>query len=166
MGIELPWRLYNALQDVKKPLAILDAYSLFESDSAVIDHIGHILDIFHRCQTNRNHLAHSEHELSGADDAFQLRKGVKSTWDKLNRIEIPLPRLRQFADDMFSAWNHAWDVWAYLQQRDLSEKMNAVFVTVMPTSLPEKPFLPDTVNPSQSLRTPTTQGSPPNASPA
>jgi hypothetical protein len=130
--------------------------NLWSTDPAgkpeVTIHVNHAWDIFNCCNNNRNHIFHSQLDLSHPPNEIRLTKGVKDDWNAINRIDLNLSQLRRVADDMFTGWEYVWDIWAYLQRRDLAARMNPIFSLVMPSALPQKPDLPRSLNPIQNPR--------------
>jgi hypothetical protein len=154
VDIKIAWNLYSLLQDAKKTQAIEYIFSVYENDPIVIEHVARIIDYFNKCVTNRNHLFHSTHDHT--DNAvLHLRAGVKGEWNALNHISISLPELRRIADEMFLGWEYLWDVWAFLQRRDIPNFLPPILLSLLPATLPKKPDVPVPLNPMQNPRTAT-----------
>lgn len=162
VDISVSWNLYSALQDNKKGDAIVDLYSRYEKNSSVINHVNHILAFFHRCSGNRNHLFHATHTHHPGDD-LHLSSGVRREWNRVNQLQLSLPQIRSIADSMHDGFLYLWDVWAYLQRRDLGSVIHPFIASTFPTSLPDKPPLPVALNPFQSFRGQGEPATPPDA---
>ena len=150
------WATYSGLPDNARSRTIRAVFADCEADATAIDHVDHALKFFARCVANRNLLFHSR----SADEPpgeMRLSKTVKEDWETINHIDMTLVQLRQIADDMFTGFEYSWEVWAYLQGRDLRDTLAPFWQWAMPRTLPQKPPLPQALVPVPSPRNSATQ---------
>ena len=59
IDLRVAWNIYSSLQDDTKTKVIIHIFSIYESNSQVVEHITHLINFFNRCKTNRNILLHA-----------------------------------------------------------------------------------------------------------
>jgi hypothetical protein len=151
MPLAMTWGLHSQLQDSRRPATLKQIFSTAEADEAVREHVEHAVSMFFICRDNRNWLFHSRmsHQPVGE---MRLTKTVREDWSKVNVLDVTVSDLRRIADEMYVCWEYVFEIWSYLQRRDLKDELPAFWVATSPTTLPQKPALPRSLVPSQIAR--------------
>jgi hypothetical protein len=146
------WVMFSQLHESKYESVIRGLFEQYESDKAVLDHIDHVFKHFHKCNDSRNTLLHSVHHAI-AHDALHMQKSIRGKFEPVQVLILPLDRLRRIADAMHDGSLYLGRLVVYLARRDGilpdAEILNGV---LGPPTLPEKPALPDTLEPAHTPR--------------
>ena len=142
------WAMYSPLQEGRRGPAIEHMFATAESDDEVKGHVEYALSGFNTCQRNRSWLSHGRTSDLPAE-TMKLSKTNRDDWSRINVLGVSLADVRRVADECFAFWEYGYDIWSYLQGRDLKDRLPAFQAATSRTTLPERPALPHSLDPSQ-----------------
>jgi hypothetical protein len=109
---------------------------------AVMDHVDHMLAFFSICAENRNVLMHSRQSYNDEmvkEGALTLEKRVKAGGKNIYQLDLPI--IRQVARDMVVGISYLMEVDKLMTNKPLG--------LLSQLTLPQKPRLPEKLNPHQ-----------------
>jgi len=122
------------------------------------DAVEYFCNGFTRCAENRNILMHSgtAPETEGDEITRIIFTKAKKDQFEWNRFFVTLERLREIADSNYDFAEYANDIFLHVVANHRFEELSGPFkLPPASGSLPEKPYLPETLSP-QPLLNPTT----------
>jgi hypothetical protein len=118
---------------------MLSAFIRFgEKDAVAREHLLYALLCFNICTDNRNIVLHAVTESASAAGIFRLSKKARKDPARTALYDVPLPVLRQVADDAGATFHFWTDLFVWLSGRRAGRM----------TPLPDKPPQPHRLSPS------------------
>lgn len=147
--------LFDTMSNEERAGAIRALVKAHEVEPEKREAVEYALTHFAVCAENRHNLLHS-HLLGGNEDMLAIEKTVRRDHPRrFLEFRLKLGDLRRAADEMWAGFNHALDLWHYLQQCahhrlmvEAAERGECPPPTQAP-SLPKKPPAPRKIDPHQ-----------------